>query len=149
MLKIQRGGNGETVLTVSGRLEADCVSEFSALLGSEILVDAHVKEGGGEVGIGIRGLGKFHCGESDSAGLHEIQGNGARDDEFVGSVSGFNGIAARIVERDSVGFIGVGHGCGPFLHHFLRRGLSRLGDRRGHAGCDRRSRSLRNGNLAS
>ena len=35
MLKIQRRENGEVVLTVSGRLEADNVSEFSALLSAE------------------------------------------------------------------------------------------------------------------
>ena len=36
MLRIQRVGNGETVFTVSGRLEADNVSEFSALLSVEL-----------------------------------------------------------------------------------------------------------------
>jgi anti-anti-sigma regulatory factor len=35
MLKIQRRGNGEVVLTVYGRLEAGNVSELSALLGAE------------------------------------------------------------------------------------------------------------------
>ena len=35
MLKIQRAANGEIVLTVSGRLEADNVSELSALLAAE------------------------------------------------------------------------------------------------------------------
>ena len=35
MLRIQRGGNNEVVLTVSGRLEAHNVSEFSALLSAE------------------------------------------------------------------------------------------------------------------
>ena len=35
MLRIQRRGNGEVVLTVSGRLKADNVSEFSALLNAE------------------------------------------------------------------------------------------------------------------
>ena len=35
MLKIQRRGNGEVVLTVHGRLEADNISELSALLSAE------------------------------------------------------------------------------------------------------------------
>jgi len=35
MLKIQRRGNGAVVLTVYGRLEADNVSELSALLSAE------------------------------------------------------------------------------------------------------------------
>lgn len=35
MLRIQRRGNGEVVLTVSGRLEAGNVSEFSELLRAE------------------------------------------------------------------------------------------------------------------
>ena len=35
MLKIQRKANGDVVLTVSGRLEADNVSELSALLAAE------------------------------------------------------------------------------------------------------------------
>ena len=35
MLKIQRTTNGEVVFTVSGRLEADNVSELSALLEAE------------------------------------------------------------------------------------------------------------------
>ena len=35
MLRIQRAANGEVVLTVSGRLEADNVSELSALLTAE------------------------------------------------------------------------------------------------------------------
>jgi anti-anti-sigma regulatory factor len=35
MLRIQRRGNGEVVLTVYGRLEADNVSELSDLLGAE------------------------------------------------------------------------------------------------------------------
>jgi anti-anti-sigma regulatory factor len=35
MLKIQRAANGEVVLTVSGRLEADNVSELSAQLTAE------------------------------------------------------------------------------------------------------------------
>jgi anti-anti-sigma regulatory factor len=35
MLKIQRTANGEVVLTVSGRLEADNASELSALLAAE------------------------------------------------------------------------------------------------------------------
>jgi hypothetical protein len=35
MLKIQRSANGEVVLTVIGRLEADNVSELSALLAAE------------------------------------------------------------------------------------------------------------------
>ena len=35
MLKIQRRGNGEVVLTVSGRLKAGNVSELSALLNEE------------------------------------------------------------------------------------------------------------------
>ena len=35
MLKIQRAANGEVVLTVSGRLEADNVAELSALLAGE------------------------------------------------------------------------------------------------------------------
>jgi len=35
MLRIQRRGNGEVVLTVSGRLEADNVSEFSELIRAE------------------------------------------------------------------------------------------------------------------
>jgi hypothetical protein len=35
MLKIQRKANGDVVLTLSGRLEADNVSELSALLDAE------------------------------------------------------------------------------------------------------------------
>ena len=35
MLKIQRTANGDVVFTVSGRLEADNVSQFSALLAAE------------------------------------------------------------------------------------------------------------------
>jgi anti-anti-sigma regulatory factor len=35
VLKIQRKANGDVVLTVSGRLEADNVSELSALLAAE------------------------------------------------------------------------------------------------------------------
>ena len=35
MLKIQRKANGDVVLTLSGRLEADNVSELSALLAAE------------------------------------------------------------------------------------------------------------------
>jgi anti-anti-sigma regulatory factor len=35
MLKIQRRANGDVVFTVSGRLEADNVSELSALLAAE------------------------------------------------------------------------------------------------------------------
>jgi hypothetical protein len=35
MLKIQRSANGDIVLTVIGRLEADNVSELSALLAAE------------------------------------------------------------------------------------------------------------------
>ena len=35
MLKIQRSANGDVVFTVSGRLEADNVSELSALLAAE------------------------------------------------------------------------------------------------------------------
>ena len=35
MLKIQRTANGEVVLTLSGRLQADNVSELSALLAAE------------------------------------------------------------------------------------------------------------------
>jgi anti-anti-sigma regulatory factor len=35
MLKIQRKANGDVVLTVSGRLEADNASELSALLAAE------------------------------------------------------------------------------------------------------------------
>ena len=35
MLKIQRQANGDVVLTVSGRLEADNVSELAALLAAE------------------------------------------------------------------------------------------------------------------
>ena len=35
MLKIQRKTNGDVVFTLSGRLEADNVSELSALLASE------------------------------------------------------------------------------------------------------------------
>jgi anti-anti-sigma regulatory factor len=35
MLKIQRTANGDVVFTVSGRLEADNVSELSALLAAE------------------------------------------------------------------------------------------------------------------
>jgi anti-anti-sigma regulatory factor len=35
MLKIQRRANGDVVLTVSGRLEADNVSELSALIKAE------------------------------------------------------------------------------------------------------------------
>ena len=35
MLKIQRKANGDVVFTLSGRLEADNVSELSALLASE------------------------------------------------------------------------------------------------------------------
>jgi anti-anti-sigma regulatory factor len=35
MLKIQRKTNGEVVLTLSGRLEADNLSELSALLDAE------------------------------------------------------------------------------------------------------------------
>jgi anti-anti-sigma regulatory factor len=35
MLKIQRTANGDVVLTVSGRLEGDNVSELSALLAAE------------------------------------------------------------------------------------------------------------------
>jgi len=35
MLRIQRRGNGEVVLTVHGRLEADNVSELSELLSAE------------------------------------------------------------------------------------------------------------------
>ena len=35
MLKIQRKANGDVVLTLSGRLEADSVSELSALLAAE------------------------------------------------------------------------------------------------------------------
>ena len=35
MLKVQRTANGEVVLTVSGRLEANNVSELSALLTAE------------------------------------------------------------------------------------------------------------------
>jgi hypothetical protein len=36
MLKIQRKANGDVVFTLSGRLEADNVSELSALLASEL-----------------------------------------------------------------------------------------------------------------
>jgi anti-anti-sigma regulatory factor len=44
MLKIQRKANGEVVLTLSGRLEADNVSQLSALLavepaGSAVVLD--------------------------------------------------------------------------------------------------------------
>jgi hypothetical protein len=35
MLKIQRTANGDVVFTVSGRIEADNVSELSALLAAE------------------------------------------------------------------------------------------------------------------
>ena len=35
MLKIQRSANGDVVLTFSGRLQADNVSELSALLAAE------------------------------------------------------------------------------------------------------------------
>ena len=35
MLKIQRTANGDVVFTVSGRLEADNISELSALLAAE------------------------------------------------------------------------------------------------------------------
>ena len=35
MLKIQRSANGDVVFTVSGRLDADNVSELSTLLGEE------------------------------------------------------------------------------------------------------------------
>ena len=35
MLKVQRSANGDVVLTVSGRLEADTVSELSALIAAE------------------------------------------------------------------------------------------------------------------
>ena len=35
MLKVQRKANGEVVLTLSGRLEADNVSELSTLLAEE------------------------------------------------------------------------------------------------------------------
>ena len=35
MLKIQRSGNGDVVLTVSGRLETHNLSELSALLAAE------------------------------------------------------------------------------------------------------------------
>jgi hypothetical protein len=35
MLRIQRRGNGEVVLTVYGRLEADNIGELSDLLGAE------------------------------------------------------------------------------------------------------------------
>ena len=35
MLKIQRTANGEVVFTVSGRLQADNVSELSALLAAD------------------------------------------------------------------------------------------------------------------
>jgi anti-anti-sigma regulatory factor len=35
MLKIQRTANGDVVLTLSGRLQADNVSELSALLAAE------------------------------------------------------------------------------------------------------------------
>ena len=35
MLKIQREANGDVVLTLSGRLEADSLSELSALLAAE------------------------------------------------------------------------------------------------------------------
>jgi hypothetical protein len=35
MLKIQRKANGEVVLTLSGDLEADSLSDLSALLGAE------------------------------------------------------------------------------------------------------------------
>ena len=35
MLKIQRTANGEVVLTLSGRLDADSVSELSTLLAAE------------------------------------------------------------------------------------------------------------------
>ena len=35
MLKIQRAANGEVVFTLSGRLEADNVSELSTLLAAE------------------------------------------------------------------------------------------------------------------
>ena len=55
MLKIQRTANGDIVLTVIGRLEADHVSELSALLAAEprdrrlvldlrdvVLVDRHI-----------------------------------------------------------------------------------------------------------
>jgi anti-anti-sigma regulatory factor len=35
MLKIQRKANGDVVLTLSGRLQADNVSELSALLAAE------------------------------------------------------------------------------------------------------------------
>ena len=54
MLKIQRKSNGDIVFTLSGRLEADNVSELSALLAAEprravvldlkdvVLVDRHV-----------------------------------------------------------------------------------------------------------
>jgi len=55
MLKIQRKTNGDVVFTLSGRLEADNVSELSALLAAEparravvldlkdvVLVDRHI-----------------------------------------------------------------------------------------------------------
>jgi anti-anti-sigma regulatory factor len=35
MLKVQRSANGDVVFTVSGRLEADNVSELSAVLAAE------------------------------------------------------------------------------------------------------------------
>lgn len=35
MLKVQRSGNGDVVFTVSGRLDANNVSELSALLAAE------------------------------------------------------------------------------------------------------------------
>ena len=35
MLKVQRSANGDVVFTVSGRLEADNLSELSALLAAE------------------------------------------------------------------------------------------------------------------
>lgn len=37
MLKIQRSANGDVVFTVSGRLEADNVTQLSALLESEAM----------------------------------------------------------------------------------------------------------------
>ena len=42
MLKIQRTANGEIVLTVSGRLQVDNVSELSALLAAEAVGGAVV-----------------------------------------------------------------------------------------------------------
>lgn len=111
-------------------------------------MDAHVEECRSEVRVGEAGLRQFHCGERDSAGLHEVHGHRARSQKIRSSVAGFNGVAARIFKVHAVVFVGIVHGRGLLANNFFRNGFVLSHD------CwrGRRSdgaRSLRHRNLAA